>query len=179
MTRFTFIRMPAVLTAGLLVNAVVVGLCVAQGPPAPSDRPMRGEAMERGPMRHRMRGEGDGVALLLDKQIALQLTAAQVNQLITIHQQERQQARPLIARLEGLMPKDRDGWRNMTAAQRDSLGSIHEALREIQWRQVSAASAVLNDDQKRIAAKLMDRGGRKGWKKDMKDGTRDGAPHDH
>jgi hypothetical protein len=110
-------------------------------------------------MRHGHRGGGgrDQVALLLDKQLALQLNAQQVNQLITIHEQERQQAKPLIAKMMALMPKDRDGWKNLTPEQRDNMGSIREQLREIQWRQVSAASAVLTDDQKKTAARLTER----------------------
>jgi hypothetical protein len=153
MTRFAFSRVPAVVSAGLLVNALVVGVCVAQGAPSPrGDGAMRGRPMQMG---HRRRGGGrDQVAMLLDKQLALQLTGQQVNQLIAIHQQERQEAKPLMARMMALMPKGREGFRNMTAVQRDSLGAIHESLQEIQWRQVSAAAAVLNDDQKKIAARL-------------------------
>jgi hypothetical protein len=158
MTRFAFSRVPAVLSAGLLVNAFAVAVCVAQGPPSPPQRgdgPARGRAMQMG---HRRRAGGrDQVAMLLDKQLALQLTATQVNQLIAIHQQGRQEAKPLVARMMALMPKGRDGFRNMSAAQRDSLGAIHESLQEIQWRQVSAAAAVLNDDQKKIAARLTER----------------------
>jgi hypothetical protein len=110
--------------------------------------------MHRG---HRGGGGRDQVALLLDKQLALQLNAQQVNQLITIHEQERQQAKPLMAKMMALMPKDRDGWKNLTPEQRDNMGSIREQLREIQWRQVSAASAVLTDDQKKTAARLTER----------------------
>ena len=156
MTRFALSRVPAVLSAGLLVNALVVGACIAQGAPSTPQRgdgAMRGRAM----MAHRRHGGRDQVAMLLDKQLALQLTAQQVNQLIAIHQQERQDAKPLVARMMALMPKGRDGFRNMSAAQRDSLGAIHESLQEIQWRQVSAAAAVLNDDQKKIAARLTER----------------------
>jgi hypothetical protein len=107
---------------------------------------------------HRGGGEHDQVALLLDKQLALQLNAQQVNQLITIHEQERQQAKPLMAKMMALVPKDRDGWKNLTPEQRDNMGAIREQLREIQWRQVSAASAVLTDDQKKTAARLTSRG---------------------
>jgi hypothetical protein len=140
----------------ILLAAVLVGFVasanvgVAQNaPPAPG----------RGGMQHHMRGRGerDQVALLLDKQLALQLSAQQVSQLITIHQQERQQVKPIFAKLQGLVPKDRDGWKNMAPATRDSLASLHEQLREIQWRQVSAASAVLTDEQKKIAARLTER----------------------
>jgi hypothetical protein len=144
----------AALVGALLVSANVG---MAQGtPPAPGQaggRPMRPMMGMRG---HRMRGRGerDQVAVLLDKQLVLQLTAQQVNQLITIHQQERQQAKPIVAKMQGLMPKDRDGWKNLTPATRDSMASVHEQLREIQWRAVSAASGVLTDEQKKIAAHL-------------------------
>jgi hypothetical protein len=157
MTRFAFSRVPAVLSAGLLLNAFAVAVCVAQGPPSPPQRgdgAMRGRSMQMG---HRRRGGRDQVAMLLDKQLALQLTAQQVSQLIAIHQQERQEAKPLMARMMALMPKGRDGFKSMTPAQRDSLGAIHESLQEIQWRQVSAAAAVLNDEQKKIAARLTER----------------------
>jgi hypothetical protein len=130
--------------AGLIASA---SAAVSQAPPPP----MRGHPME---MRHGPRGH-DGVALLLDHQLALQLTGAQVTQLITIHQQEVAQEKPLVARLMALMPRDRDRERGSIApAQRDSLGAIRESMREIQWRQTSAAAAVLSDDQKRIAARL-------------------------
>jgi hypothetical protein len=143
---------------GLIASVLVAGVGVAQGAPSPAGRDGHdGRGHEMG-MRHRgPRGGHDQVALLLDKQLALQLTAQQVSQLITIHEQERQQAKPLMARMIALMPKDRQGFKSMTPAQRDSIGSIHEQLREIGWRQTSAASAVLNDDQKKIAARLTER----------------------
>jgi hypothetical protein len=156
----------------LVASVVSAGVGVAQGPGngQPAGRPDNG-APRRPPMMMMRRGhrggggERDQVALLLDKQLVLQLNAQQVSQLITIHQQERQQAKPLMGKMLALMPKDRDGWKNLTPAQRDSMGSIREQLREIQWRQVSAASAVLTDDQKKTAARLTDRprwGGRGG-----------------
>jgi hypothetical protein len=143
---------------GLIASLLAAGVSAAQAPGRPDggrDGGRDGHAMMR---HHRPRGGGrDQVALLLDKQLALQLTSQQVNQLITIHEQERQQAKPLMLRMQGLMPKDRGGWKNMTPAQRDSIGAIHEQLREIQWRQVSAAEAVLTDEQKKVAARLTSR----------------------
>ena len=163
MTRTTRIRATA---AGLVMNALFVGAGIAQAqqPSPPAAPPARdGRAMMPGGrpmmMRHGprgQRGQRDQVAMLLDKQLALQLTAAQVDQLITIHEKGRQDAKPLIAKMMALMPKGRDGFRNMTAADRENLGTIRESLRELQWRQVSAASAVLNDDQKKIAARFTD-----------------------
>jgi hypothetical protein len=150
------------LTAGLIGAVCVASVGVAQSPPPP----MRGHPME---MRHGARGH-DGVASLLDHQLALQLTATQVNQLITIHQQEVAQEKPLFARMMSLMPQGRDRSTSITPAQRDSLGAIRESMREIQWRQVSAAAAVLNDDQKRIAARLQEH--HKKW------GKRDGMGRD-
>jgi hypothetical protein len=142
------------------VGASVVGASVgiAQVAQQPKDSARRG-----GPppmmMGHRMHGgaERDQVVLLLDKQLALQLSAQQVNQLMTIHEQERQQVKPIFAKMKGLLPKDREGWKNVAPATWDSVGSLHEQLREIQWRQVSAASAVLTDEQKKIAARLTER----------------------
>jgi hypothetical protein len=143
------------LLAGLLAAVAVAGVSVAQAPQRP---PERDGAMGMRPMRHGPRGRGrDGVTMLLDHQLALQLTPAQVTQLITIHQQEVAQERPLFARMTALIPRDRNAWRSITPAQRDSLGAIRESMREIQWRQVSAAAAVLTDEQKRVAARLGER----------------------
>ena len=163
MTRTTRIRATA---AGLVMNALLVGASIAQGqqPSPPASPPARdGRAMMPGgrPMMMRrgprgQRGQRDQVGMLLDKQLALQLTAAQVDQLIAIHEKGRQEAKPLVAKMMALMPKGRDGFRNMTPADRETLGTIRESLRELQWRQVSAASAVLNDDQKKIAARFTD-----------------------
>ena len=161
MTRTTRIRATA---AGLVMNALLVGASIAQGqqPSPPATPPTRdGRAPGGRPMMMRhgsrgQRGQRDQVGMLLDKQLALQLTSAQVDQLIAIHEKGRQEAKPLVAKMMALMPKGRDGFRNMTAADRESLGTIRESLRELQWRQVSAASAVLNDDQKKIAARFTD-----------------------
>jgi len=134
----------------------------ADGPAGPGrDRPRDGM---RGPMRP---GGGDPVVQLLDKQIALQLTPAEVNQLIQIHEQSMQQGRSLRTKMIALMPKDRDAWRSLTPATRDSLGALMESMRAIRWRATSAATAVLTDSQRQTAAHLFaheGRGhGRRGW----------------
>jgi hypothetical protein len=118
----------------------------------------------RAPMHH---GDSDPVVAMLDKQVVLELTPAEVNQLITIHEQTIQQARPLHAKMTALVPKDREAWRTMTPSTRDSLGALMESMRVIRWRATSAATAVLTDGQREKAAHLFERGGRghggQGW----------------
>lgn len=160
-----------VVVASVVGGSMVGATCVmAQGTGAQQGRSADGAWRGGPPMmmrRHGPRfGGRDQVALLLDQQLTLQLSAQQVNQLITIHEQGRQQAKPIFVKMQGLMPKDREGWKTMAPATPDSLGSLHEQLREMEWRQVSAASAVLTDDQRKIAARLAERprfGGMERW----------------
>ena len=123
MTRTTRIRATA---AGLVMNALLVGASIAQGqqPSPPASPPARdGRAMMPGgrPMMMRrgprgQRGQRDQVGMLLDKQLALQLTSAQVDQLIAIHEKWRQEAKPLVAETLRLNPSFTVKWfQNHTA----------------------------------------------------------------
>jgi hypothetical protein len=93
---------------------------------------------------HRHGMAQDAAARLLDHQTALQLSSAQVNQLIALHEATRSQERPVLDRLRGLDHK----------SQRDSAGALIDQLRLMRWREESSADSLLTDDQRRTAARL-------------------------
>lgn len=130
----------------------------AQGPGRDGPMTARSHRMfgfrARGPHRAFAGSMSDPAARLLDRQAVLQLTGTQVDQLIAIHERTRRQMRAVRDKLQTLVPH-RDGNRTQpSAAQRDSLASLMDSMREIRWRATSAADSVLTPDQRKDVARF-------------------------
>ena len=147
----------------------------AQGtPPSGQDgssmrqrRPMQMGMAVRG-HRGMMRMMSDPAARLLDEQSMLQLSGAQVTQLISLHESTRKEMKAVTDQLRAMMPRlqgqnqgqgQAQGQRpQLTQAQRDNLATLMDSLRTIRWRATSAADSVLTTDQRHAAVRLeMDR----------------------
>ena len=118
-------------------------------------------------MRSRMRGRGmmmgmmsDPAARLLDEQSMLQLSGAQVNQLIALHESTRKQTRALMDQIRAMFPRPQEQDQGQAPAQRprlsqqqrDNLATLMDSLRTIRWRATSAADSVLTTDQRQVAS---------------------------
>lgn len=132
--------------------------------------------------RTRMRGRSmmmgmrsDPAARLLDEQSMLQLSGAQVNQLIALHESTRKQTRSVMDQIRAMFPRPQGQNQGQPPAQRpqlsqqqrDNLATLMDSLRTIRWRATSAADSVLTTDQRHVAMNLamarrhgMGRGGR-------------------
>lgn len=124
-------------------------------------------------MRMRMRGGSrmigtmsDPAARLLDEQSLLQLSGAQVNQLIALHESTRKQTRAVMDQIRALFPRPQASAQGqapakrpqLSAQQRDNLATLMDSLRTIRWRATSAADSLLTTDQRHAAMRLaMDR----------------------
>ena len=116
--------------------------------------------------RHRgmMAMMSDPAARLLDEQSMLQLSGAQVSQLITLHESTRREVKAVTDQVRAQMPRPQgqnqgqgqaQGQRpQLTQAQRDNLATLMDSLRTIRWRATSAADSVLTTDQRHVAMRL-------------------------
>lgn len=115
----------------------------------------------------------DRAARLLDEQSMLQLSGAQVNQLIALHESTRKETRAVMDQMRAMFPRHQGQTPaqrpNLSEQQRDSLATLMDSLRTIRWRATSAADSVLTTDQRHAAMRLgmarrtrMRRGGRGG-----------------
>lgn len=120
-----------------------------------------------------MRTMSDPAARLLDQQSFLELSSAQVSQLITLHETTRQQMKAVTDQLRAMMPRTQgqsqgqnqgqsQGQRpQLSQSQRDNLATLIDSLRTIRWRATGAADSVLTADQRHRAMRLaMARGNR-------------------
>ncbi|HEY7877459.1 MAG TPA: Spy/CpxP family protein refolding chaperone [Gemmatimonadaceae bacterium] len=110
--------------------------------------------MSRPMRRGSMMMMSDPAARLLDQQTLLQLSGAQVTQLIAIHESSRKQQRALVDKVRSLFPRTQAQRQAPTATQRDSMASLMDALRTARWRATSDADSVLTPDQRHEAARL-------------------------
>jgi hypothetical protein len=119
----------------------------------------------------------DPIARLLDHQAVLHLTGAQVNSLIGIDDKLQADNRPIRERMSGWHMTRSGGRRTFWGGQKkpdsaqmaanmaarkvihDSMTTVMRAIRENNWRAMSAAYAVLNADQINTAAQFESRGG--------------------
>jgi hypothetical protein len=166
------VRSLLLLTAGLVVGTGV-GVTRAAAQQPGDDGPHHGGSWwhHRGPP-HGDRSMHDPVAHLLDAQIALRLTPAQVNNLISIDEKLRSENEAVAARLHAAMMamhgnrgdgregrSDSGGGRPDGDARamvaHDSARALMSTMRENVWRAMAAASAVLTPDQSRTAATLV------------------------
>ncbi len=131
----------------------------------------------------------DPVARLLEHQTALHLSVAQVNNIIAIDNKLHADNKPLVERLMAMrstMRRNRPhgqgeagaggGSTGPSAAQRDSVMSVMQTVRENVWRATAAANAVLTPDQLNTAGNL-DRAGRPNmmWRMAPPGGNRGGG----
>ena len=133
---------------------------------------MRGRGMHNMHMRrHGMHRMHDPVARLLEHQTALHLSVAQVNNIIAIDNKLHADNKPLVERLMAMRstmrrnaPRAQEGAgagggpTGPSAAQRDSVMSVMQTVRENVWRATAAANAVLTPDQLNTAGNF-DRAG--------------------
>lgn len=116
---------------------------------------MRGRWMSTGMM-------SDPAARLLDEQSLLQLSGAQVNQLIALHEATRKQTRAVMDQIRAMFPRPQGQNQGQPPAQRprlsqhqrDNLANLMDSLRTIRWRATSAADSVLTTDQRHVAMNL-------------------------
>ena len=119
--------------------------------------------------RMRMRGRfmmlgmrSDPAARLLDEQSLLQLSGAQVTQLIALHESTRKQSRAVMDQMRAMFPRPQGQAQGqppaqrpqLTQEQRDNLATLMDSLRTIWWRATSAADSVLTADQRHMAVRL-------------------------
>lgn len=100
----------------------------------------------------------------------LQLSGAQVNQLIALHESTRKQTRAVMDQIRSMFPRPQTQAQGQAPAQRpqlsqqqrDNLATLMDSLRTIRWRATSAADSVLTTDQRHVAMRLAmaRRGGR-------------------
>lgn len=149
-------RVPGPLTA-LAATLLAVGLLAGAAPLAAQGRGApRRMVLHRAPRRGGfMMAMSDPAARLLDQQLQLQLNGTQVTQLIAIHESTRKQQRALGEKMRALFPRQTTGQRQApSAAQRDSLTSLLDAMRTLRWRAMSDADSVLTPAQRTTAARL-------------------------
>jgi hypothetical protein len=141
---------------------------------------MRGRGMRNMRMRRRgMHRMHDPVARLLEHQTALHLSVAQVNNIIAIDNKLHADNKPLVERLTAMRstmrrngPRAQEGAgagagpTRPSAAQRDSVMSIMQTVRENMWRATAAANAVLTPDQLNTAGNF-DRAGHRNMMRGM------------
>lgn len=116
---------------------------------------VRGRSMMMGMM-------SDPAARLLDEQSMLQLSGAQVNQLIALHESTRTQSRAVMDQIRAMFPRPQGQTQGQQPAQRpqpsqqqrDNLSTLIDSLRTIRWRATSAADSVLTTDQRHMAMHL-------------------------
>jgi len=114
---------------------------------------MRGRSMM-------MRMMSDPAARLLDEQSMLQLSGAQVNQLIALHESTLKQTRAVADQIRAMFPRAQDQGQalrqrpQLSQQQRDNLATLMDSLRTIRWRATSAADSVLTADQRHVAMRL-------------------------
>jgi hypothetical protein len=109
-----------------------------------------------------MRMMSDPAARLLDEQSFLELSGAQVSQLITLHETTRRQMKAVTDQLRAMMPRmqgqnqgQAQGQRpQLSQSQRDNLATLMDSLRTLRWRATSAADSVLTTDQRHTAMHL-------------------------
>lgn len=158
----------ALVTLGLVFAASIdAGTLHAQGTPQGTgqvrspNRQAFAMRIRRGPMMMM----SDPAARILDEQSLLQLSGAQVTQLITLHENTRKEMRAVADQMRALMPRmQHNGGQNqgqtqeqrpqLTQQQRDQLATLADSLRTIRWRATSAADSVLTTDQRHAAMRL-------------------------
>lgn len=104
----------------------------------------------------------DPAARLLDEQAMLQLSGAQVNQLIALHESTREQTRAVMDQIRAMFPRPQGQNQGeqpaqrpqLSQQQRDNLSTLMDSLRTIRWRATSAADSVLTADQRHVAMNL-------------------------
>lgn len=164
--------------AALGTLCLVFAASIDAGAPAAQGAPQQGgqghTAMRQsfGP-RLRMRGRfmmmgmrSDPAARLLDEQSLLQLSGAQVTQLIALHESTRKQSRAVLDQMRAMFPRPQGQAQGqaqgqtpeqrpqLTQQQRDNLATLIDSLRTIRWRATSAADSVLTADQRHMAVRL-------------------------
>ena len=136
-----------------------------QGEGAQGGAPMRRAFSRRMRMHGRsmmMEMMSDPAARLLDEQSMLQLSGAQVNQLIALHESTRKETRAVMDQIRAMFPRQQAQTQGQTPAQRptlsqqqrDNLSTLMDSLRTIRWRATSAADSVLTTDQRHAAMRL-------------------------
>lgn len=168
------IHRAALVTLGLVFAASIDGGALrAQGTPqsgqnGSSMRQGQRMGMRTGMAMRRHRGMmgmmSDPAARLLDDQSMLQLSGAQVSQLIALHESTRKEMKAVTDQLRSMMPRPQgqnqgqgqgQGERpQLTQAQRNNLATLMDSLRTIRWRATSAADSVLTTDQRHVAMRL-------------------------
>lgn len=109
-----------------------------------------------------MRMMSDPAARLLDEQSLLQLSGAQVTQLIALHESTRKEMKMVMDQLRAMMPRPQGQNQGqaqaqrpqLSQAQRDNLATLMDSLRTVRWRATSAADSVLTTDQRHVAMRL-------------------------
>lgn len=167
------IHRAALVTLGLVFAASIDGGALrAQGTPqsgqnGSSMRQGQRMGMRMGMAMRRHRGMmgmmSDPAARILDEQSMLQLSGAQVSQLIALHESTRKEMKAVTDQLRAMMPRAQGqtqgqaaGGRRpqLTQAQRDNLATLMDSLHTIRWRATSAADSVLTTDQRHVAMRL-------------------------
>ncbi|HEX6809251.1 MAG TPA: hypothetical protein VF118_14785 [Gemmatimonadaceae bacterium] len=152
--------------------SIDAGALPAQGAPPQGGQSAQGRAPMRRAfvMRTQMRGRSmmmmgmmsDPAARLLDAQSMLQLSGAQVNQLIALHESTRKQSRAVMDQIRAMFPRPQEQNQGpqpaqrprLSQQQRDNLGALMDSLRTIRWRATRAADSVLTTDQRHMAMHL-------------------------
>lgn len=160
----------ALATLGLVFAASIdAGTLHAQGAPQGTGQ-VHSPNRQAFAMRMRIRRGpimmmSEPAARILDEQSLLQLSGAQVTQLITLHENTRKEMRAVADQMRALMPRmQHNGGQNqgqtqeqrpqLTQQQRDQLATLADSLRTIRWRATSAADSVLTTDQRHAAMRL-------------------------